>query len=599
MYDSENEDELKEAIEHRRAEENKDDNGVPRFNPVVLYDAVHVKPIKKDETHRLFKKNDQPSRPPINYDPDFVIWELEFTRCIQHLQGDRPDRMECTAPLYKLESQMMKDYIVHNTEYYTYTLGDMLFILYSYMICCDRPIAREVYSIVHLKTLFNKLIIISCQHTKEKLASYPTVNEIESLKSETCAFIIQHYHYIMENMVPMIEHWEGNDKIELLALERIEKELKDEEEKMSRERKEEVKEEETRYLFMSEERKKETDRARQLFKVKEKMSKTKYKSPAYLAMPGPIRFEIEKLQYRNIELLALSNDQDVRNAAGSVNENNMGYLFTQTANDLVLKLIPVANRVFFQFLLERRLSDKYPYILDEQLSAIPPTAVEVFRKWLIERCKKDCSDEFPDKYREVGFELKIPMGARMTLYRRSQTRSDATPALNIIETELGYDQAEYIGETATMKLMEVALNVNHDQYETLCIAMFNYMMGHELRIDFLGDYYVRPSMYYIYYDSFDQKSINHRPRRPLITFLQHKWCIHHNDKWIKCEGIIELLIRWLFLLQSDFQGTIHDGKNVITGWSLGKKLESQYKIFAPVLVPAAPAPPIDQEMKYN
>jgi hypothetical protein len=580
MYDSENEEELNQV----RDQEMRDQGLVPTPpKPVVMFESKSVEYLKKGESHKLFIAKEQPTKPPTDYRPDFVMWELDFTRCVQHLYGEIPSRLECTAHLYKLESQMIKDYSQHNNEYYSYSVGDMLFMLYCYMICCDRIEARVQYPLTHLKTLFNKLVILGCQHTPERLNSYPSVEEIEELKTEVCAFIVQHYHSIEDTMLPLVEEWNKTENEENTELQKITKQLEEEEEKLKQKKIKDLEDDdlEGQYLFMSEEKKQEKERERNIRKIKDKITSSKYKVKSYQDMPENVRKEVEKLLYRDVEVLTKSSDEDVRKAAGGISDSNLGFLFTQTANDLVLKLIPLANRIFFQILLERRLSVRYSYVPAEELGGIPPTAFENFRKWLIDRCKKDFSDEFPVKYREIGFELRIPMGSRIALYRKAQTRSDAMPALSIIENELGYDQAEYQGELATMNLLEVASNTSHTQYEVLCLAMFNYMLKHELRIDFLADYYIRPTMFYMYFNAFDEKKVNNRPRRPLITFLQHRWCIHHNDRWIKCDNVIELLIRWIFLIQKDFKGETHDGKNIMSGWTLGKRLEAQYKIFYP------------------
>lgn len=540
--------------------------------PIALYGP---RISSEADTSSIFEKPKYaPTKPPTDHTADFTQWKALFQMTIQHLSNSTL-RLNCTKELKQLEKQFLEKWNQHHIEFHGTTWTDMLFVLYSNLVCCDRPDeTRMKQGPENLKTLYNELVIMGCQHAKKK--KWPTEEEIQSLFDRVCGFITQHYFMIQENMSALLEHWISMDIEEEKKQFALNQQMEEENKQNAKEQAEQEEEEEFAYLYMSEEARRLAEKNRQLQKIKERLAQNKYKTQAYMDMPERVRLGVEELQYRDFELLSKSKDEDVRKAAGTINDANLGYCFTQSAIPLVSKFVPLATRVFYQLLLERTLQEAFPTMEEE--GTITVQAKQAFRHWLYQFSSKDRADEFAERYRWTGFELQLPMGARCTLEREGQPIE--TPPLNVLEQELGYDQAEYLAEIATMNILEVASDPEHRQYHVLALAMFDYILGHQSNnIEFMNTYMILPTKFYKEYERFYKTIENHRPRRPLITFLQHRWMIHNKEKWIVCEDVIQALILWLFIMQRDYQGETHDRFNVMTQWSLGTTLQPFYQYF--------------------
>jgi hypothetical protein len=144
------------------------------------------------------------------------------------------------------------------------------------------------------------------------------------------------------------------------------------------------------------------------------------------------------------------------------------------------------------------------------------------------------------------------------MLRSSSTKHDVLDALNLLEHQLGVDSATALANRARVKLQVIADDPKHEIYDFLCLSQFAYYMKHYAKTDFLDVYFVMPGELCKRRLRFGDNVTNFRPRRPILTRLFSRWCIHDAKQWVLCSSMEDALLKILRLWATEYNSELAD-----------------------------------------
>lgn len=240
---------------------------------------------------------------------------------------------------------------------------------------------------------------------------------------------------------------------------------------------------------------------------------------------------------------------------------NKGWLWSQTANEMLCNLIPLCSRVFSEIIRTRQLKQLYPI---KNMTNITPQSIIRLADWTIKQCSIEVEDDFNSIFTDLAHELQLPMGSRLQSQRKTTTRDDKDMPIRILERELGYDTVSRLGSIANTKPIDIANNPNHDNYDALIFAVFDMRLTQTKKTSLIKEYIIPPTQYSNQqlkrgietHKLFSTTEFHSQRRYPLITLLQRKWTIHYRSTWFICDSASEALLGWILIIQQEFKGNL-------------------------------------------